>query len=206
MAIDHIQMAGVAGRQGRTGDRRLAGPRLGIAGRSPGVVGDPIGLDGAGAARPQVGAGLDVDQGLPLVVVVVAQQRFDRHVDEPRVAVIGLAVGKGELGRLGDDVDEAGAERIHGAQVEAPEQGKLLQEHRPLAPRTGLAHDQVAVRVCHRLLIGRLPVDHVVTGQQAAMGAAAAVHDLAPAEAVDLLGDEALVPHAPRRLDDGLAR
>ena len=70
-------------------------------------------------------------------------------VDEIRIAVIGLAIGVGELGAFHHGVDELGAERIHRADIEAAQQRELLQEHRPLAPRSAFQHG-VAVIVVAR--------------------------------------------------------
>ena len=79
------------------------------------------------------------DELAALVVVGVGQQRRHRHLDEIGIAVEFLAVGIGELGAFDQDVDEFRAGRIEAVEIEALEQRKLLQHHRTLRPRTGLA-------------------------------------------------------------------
>ena len=87
-------------------------------------------------------------------------------------------------------------------EVEALEQRELLQHHRALRPRAGLAQGVAAVVVGERRLDVGLPARHVVAGEHAAMGLAAHVHHLLrAAEAVDRLGDEALRPGLARGFD-----
>ena len=82
-------------------------------------------------------------------------------------------------------------------EVEAVEQRELLQAHRPRRPRQRLADGEAAVLELRDRLERRPPAGQVVAGEEAALG-----RD----EAVDLLGDEALVVRAPRLLDLLLAR
>ena len=48
--------------------------------------------------------------------------------------VLAFAIGVGELGTFHHGVDEVVAERVHRADVEAAQQGELLEECRSLAP------------------------------------------------------------------------
>ena len=137
--------------------------------------------------RPDARAGSSArrvlaDERAPLVVVRLREQRLERHL---AVAVERLAVGEGELRALGDDVDELGRREL--GEVEAVEQRELLQAHRPGRPRQRLADGQPAVLERGDRLERRPPARHVVAGEQAALGGD---------EAVDLLGDEALVVRA----------
>ena len=92
--------------------------------------------------------------------------------------------------------------RAHGRQVEAVEQRELLQEHRALPPRPGLAHGQPAELVGQRLLEPRVPAGQVGVGQQPAVRPAGHVHDLGGREVDrDGLGHETLVVGPPGRLD-----
>jgi hypothetical protein len=59
-------------------------------------------------SRAEIERGLVGDQLAALVVVGVRQQRLDRHVDEFRIAVEFLAIGKGELGAFDLQMDEFG--------------------------------------------------------------------------------------------------
>ena len=154
---------------------------------------------GAGA---QPGRRLRSHQAAPLVGVPGGQQRLDRHVGEVGVAVPGFPVGERELAAFGHRVDEVRGARAHGRQVEAVEQRELLQEHRALPPRPGLAHGQPAELVGQRLLEPRVPAGQVGVGQQPAVRPAGHVHDLGGGEVDrDGLGHEALVVGPPGRLD-----
>ncbi len=103
-------------------------------------------------------------------------------------------------------MDEIRAERVEAVEIEALQQRQLLQQHRPLAPRTGLGQCVAAVVEGQRRFDGRLPARQVVAGQQPAMTAAGGVeHLLAPAETVDSLGDKAAIPRPAGALDLPLA-
>ena len=82
------------------------------------------------------------------------------------------------------------------------QQRQLLQHHRTLRPRAGLAYGVAAVVVGERRLDMGVPARHVVAGEHAVVGLPAGVHHrLRAAEAVDRLGDEALRPCLARRFD-----
>src|SRR6202022_3595625 len=91
-------------------------------------------------ARPKFHRTGAAYQAAALVVVFAAQQPRHRAVDEIGIAVIFLAIGKGKLRTLGDEVNKFGSDRIEPRQIDPPEQRKLLQRYRTLRPWTGL-HD-----------------------------------------------------------------
>ena len=132
------------------------------------------------------------DERAALVVVLVREQRLERDLG---VAVERVTVGEGELRALRDDVDELRRREL--GEVEAVEERQLLQADRPGSPGQRLADGEAAVLERGDRLERRPPASHVVAGQEAVLGGD---------EAVDLLGDEALVVGAPRFLDLLLAR
>src|SRR5262245_65567311 len=81
----------------------------------------------------------------PLVVVGIREQRRHRHLGKVGIAVEFFAIGIGKLGALDEEVDEIRAYRIGAIEVEALEQRQLLQHHRALRPRAGLADGVAAV-------------------------------------------------------------
>ena len=87
-------------------------------------------------------------------------------------------------------------------QVEAGQQGQLLEEHRALAPGLGLAHGQARVVEGQRGLHGRPPGGQVVVGQQPPVRPPGDVHHLGEVEvAGHVLGDETRVEDPARGLD-----
>ena len=85
----------------------------------------------------------------------------ERHLDHRRVAVIGLAVGKGELQRLGQVVDVVGAVVAEAGEIGALEQGQGLQQHRPLAPGAAgedfeIAKPAALGRADRRMVLGEI--------------------------------------------------
>src|SRR4029079_19611800 len=100
-------------------------------------------------------------------------------------------------------MDEIGADRIETVEVEALQQGELLQENRALAPRAAFDDGVAAVVIGQRRLDRRVPAGYVVGGQEAAMMPAGGVeHLLCAAEPVDRLGDKAAIPGVASPLDD----
>ena len=97
---------------------------------------------------------------------------------------------------------KSGSRRVESVEIEAFEQRQLLQHHRTLSPRSGLAHGVAAIVVSQRRFDGRRPARHVVAGKHTAMPRTAGVHDLlGAAETVDGVGDEALRPGFARPLN-----
>src|ERR1044071_4453982 len=116
-----------------------------------------VGSPNTGAAAP---SRPPADQLAARVVVAGTQQRRHRHIDEIRVAIPGLAVSISELGAFGDDMDEIGADRVEAVEIEALQQGELLQENRALAPRAAFDDGVTAVVIGQRGLDRRLPARH----------------------------------------------
>ncbi len=173
-------MHGVAAFLGQVRHRRLsgadAGPGLGRrsgagdGGAGPGVVAvDP--------ARALVARGAVGDQAAAAVGIGGRQQRVGGQVGVGGVAVIGLAVGEGELHRLGDAVDEVGAREVHVGDARAVEQAQRLQEGGALAPHAGLPDGPAVVVDRKRVLVAGLPAGHVGAGQHALPALAGGVHD-----------------------------
>ena len=77
---------------------------------------------------------IGADQFPALGGVFRGDQRRERHLDLGRVAVIGLAVGKGELQRLGQLVDVVGAVLTETREIGSLEQCQGLQKNGSLAP------------------------------------------------------------------------
>ena len=202
-------MHGVAARVAKSPDGRLARAhpshrRLAGAGRQR--LGLAQKLDHRAEALDRAGAqferGLVGDELAAFAVVGVRQQRRHRHFDKIRIAIEHFAVRIGELRRFDNQMNKVGAGRIEAVEIEALEQRKLLQRHRALTPRAGLAHREAAIVVGERRLDMRRPFRHVVGGEHAAMALAAGVHDLlGAAEAVDRLGNESFRPRCARALD-----
>src|SRR6202035_3243408 len=122
------------------------------------------------------------------------------------VAVPRLAVGKGELGAFDHGMDKIGPERVEIVEIKALKQRQLLQQNGPLAPWPALGHGVAVIIEGERSFDRDLPARHVVAGQQPAMAASGGVeHLLAPAKAIDRLGDKAAVPRLASALDLTLA-
>jgi hypothetical protein len=191
------------GERADAADGRLAGPR-----RPDGAAG-PVGGAHVGrlavardAARLQLERGTLADELAPLGVVLVRQERPERHVDEVRVAVECIAVGERELHGLDLEVDEVGARRVEPVEIVALQKGELLQRRRPLRPRPAFEHRVAAVLVRHRRLDGGLPARHVLAREHAFVRPTRHVHDfLGAAETVDRVGYETLRPGPPGALD-----
>ena len=122
------------------------------------------------------------------------------------VAVIGLAVGVGEFGGFDDRVDEVGAGWVHGADVEALEEGELLEEDGALAPGAAFEDGVAVVVVGDGVFDGGVPLGEILGGEEAAVAAAGGVeHGLGGEEFADGFGDEALIPGAVGGFDAGFA-
>ena len=93
-----------------------------------------------------------VDQRRALLRIGLRQQAFARHLHERRVGVVGVAVGVGQLHRLGDGVHVVGAVVAHRRQVERLEDVERLQQHRPLAREAVLVDGVAAIGRGRRLL------------------------------------------------------
>ena len=177
--------------RGRLG-RDRAGPG-GPPRRPGGVPGQPRRL-AVRAARPQLQGRLRADQRPALRGVARGEQPVQRDSGEPRVAVPGLPVGERQLGALDDRVQVVRAARRQAAQAEPVQQCQLLQEHRALPPRAGLAHGQAHEVEAGRLFHAGLPAGQVGPAEQRPVRLAGQVHHLGPGQvAVDGLGHEALV-------------
>ena len=150
-------------------------------------------LAAARRARAQLLGGALPHERAPLVGVPGAEQRVERDVGEVRVAVPRVAVRERELRALGDGVDEVRGS--HRREVEAGQQRELLEQHRALPPRPGLA-DRVAVVVERdRHLERRRPARQVVAGEQPVL-----------VRGEDRLRHPAAVERVARRVDARLAR
>ena len=93
-----------------------------------------VALDAAGA---QLERGLVGDELAALVVIGIGQQRLDRHVDEIGIAVIGLAVGEGELHGLDDGVDELARSSAPWRQGRSPSAAPASAGRPAPGPRAG---------------------------------------------------------------------
>ena len=177
LAIDGHELRGVAAsvrggdrvRLGGSGDRRGGRRR----GRARGQHARPAGRQAAHAGAQLERGLLEIDQRAPLRRVLPGEQRRERHVREERIAVAGLAVGVGELGRLDLEVERVGAAGACRAQVEALEQAQLLQEHGALAPGPGLPDARAAVVDPARLLEAARITSQIVGRQQTRVARAA---------------------------------
>ena len=98
-----------------------------------------------GVARTQLFACLShINQICPGFCIGLGQQYLGRNHCFRRIAVVLLAIGKGELGGLDQEVQVIGAARPHRAQVEAPHDGERLQHRRPLRPEAALVDRRLA--------------------------------------------------------------
>ena len=143
---------------------------------------------------PVLGGGVLADERAPLVVVRLREQPLERHL--LGVAVERVAVGERELPALDDDVDELGGRELARGRSPASS-ASCWSADRAGRPGLRLADRQAAVVERRDRLERRVPGGQVGAGQEPALGRA---------EAIDLLGDEALVPGEARLLDLLLAR
>ena len=140
---------------------------------------------------------LPVDLAGPLGRVFLRKQPVDRLLwREIRIAVIEVAVGKGEVHRLVQRVDVAGAVVPHRLQVEVLEDVEGLQHHGALHPRGELVDLDSFVRGHHGLFDVDLPVGEVVGRDQRAF---------LPGSPHEFPRDVTLVEPVVRRIDRVLA-
>ena len=103
-------------------------------------------------------------------------------------------------------MNEVGAHRVHVAKSGILQKRQLLQEHRPLTPRTTLEYSMAEVIVAKRLLDGCGPAGEIIGCQQAAMTPSRCIQDFVTTkEFVHCLGDEAAIPGVAGRIDAGFA-
>jgi len=81
------------------------------------------------------------------------QQLRHRHIHKTRIPIVCFAVGKSQLRRLDQQMNVGRRVVSKGSQVIPFEQSQLLQEYRPLRPRTALVHIVATVIDAYRLLI-----------------------------------------------------
>ena len=91
-----------------------------------------------------------VDQAAALSGVLVREQPLQGHAGEERIAVVALAIGEGQLGRLGDSVDVGDGVVAQRGEVEPFQQAELLQEDGSLAPGAAGEQPDVAERALDR--------------------------------------------------------
>ena len=130
------------------------------------------------------------------VGVFAGQQAFHRHVDEIRVAIVGVAVGEGQLQRLQHRVDVLCRVVAHALEVAAFQDAQGVQIHRPLAPRAAGVNVDALVVNHRRNIHADGETGQVVHGEPAALAADEGHH---------LLGDLARVEQVPGRLQAALA-
>src|SRR4051794_18849788 len=176
---------------------------VGTTAGQPSYVGREPRLAPVGATGPQFCARFWTDESGSLARVLWRQQRLDRDV--PGVAVPSLTVGEGELERLDLRVNplrRRGVERI--GVVQRGQSGERLEEDWALPPGLGLG-DREAVPLQGD---GFLPAcgegRHVGAGDEPGVATAAGIAERPPGEVLDCLGDEALTPRFPGRIDLGL--
>ena len=155
------------------------------------------------AGRRHLGPGpIRADHLPPLPRIVARQQRFDRHVDEARIAEISLAVGEGELHRLGDAVQVAGGVVAELAQLGRVQEVERLQQRRPLAPGAAGEQPDLAERGVDRRLDAGAIARQIVGRDEAAvllLEADDGGGDIAAIEGVARRGEAGLAPARPRR-------
>ena len=161
---DHVAVAvdrrDVRGAVGRSRGHGLAGP-----GRRPRRIASAARI----AGRGQLGSGaVHADRRGALARVPVGEQIVHRRPGADGVAVVALAIGEGQLERLGHDVDVARRVVPHRAQVERREDGEGLHEHGALRPRALPQDLAPRERRAERRLEGRAVLRQIGRAQQAA--------------------------------------
>src|SRR3569623_55965 len=150
VAIDDVEMHGVATLGADPPDRRLAGAesRHRLA-RTAFAHADGLAESGNGAGQ-KLHRRLVGNQLAPLGVVGFRQQLRDRNLAEVRIAVAHVAIGESELGAFHLQVNELGAGWIELVEIVALEQRQLLKQHQSLRPWACLVNGVAAVIVADR--------------------------------------------------------
>ena len=102
--------------------------------------------------------------------VGLGQQHLGRHVDDVRIAVIRLALGKRDLHRLRDEVQIGRRVVAECRQIRALEQVEHLQQDRALTPEAAHAHLPRAPRADQRALDLDLERREIIQRQRALLG------------------------------------
>ncbi|QTK82857.1 Hypothetical protein AT6N2_L2196 [Agrobacterium tumefaciens] len=201
-AVNDIDMHGVTAlfgqmRHGRLVDGALAA-HLGQH-RQGGVHLLFVTRHGAG---PQFQRRLTADQRPTPGIITLGEKIFRWYLTKFRIAVIDLAVSKGELHGFDDGVDEIGTGGVHGRNVETFQKRQRLQENRPLPPGGRLCDCPVVIVECLRRFHGGAPPGHILRRQHALVPSAARIHYLCGADVtIDGFRHETPVESITRRLD-----
>ena len=131
-----------------------------------GASGLPGSLSGRRHSRPRPRG---IEQRAPLCRIFFRQQNIERHVDEDRVAEIRLAVGGGELQRLGHRVDVGGRVVPHRLRSMPVQDIQRLQHHRPLRPGAAAIDIEVAEAGAARRFDAGLEGRQIVRDEQPAI-------------------------------------
>ena len=122
LRVHRVQVGGVVGV-----DIALCGP----VGRDAQVAQNELVRVRSRVPRPQHPRGVSrVYQAPPVRRVRFGEQRIQRHLCELGIAVVELAVRKGQLRALDDGMNVVRRVQPHCLQVEALEQGELLEKYR----------------------------------------------------------------------------
>ena len=129
MPVYDIDMTGIAAdicglRHGRLTDADETRHRRRVACDSRAIV--ELGAVALDQTWPQLKRRLVSNQIATPSIVIVGQQRIDRHIHARRIAVKLFTVGEGKFGAFGNRVNEFRTQRIHRVEVKMFEQGKLL--------------------------------------------------------------------------------
>ena len=78
--------------------------------------------------------GIRPDQLAALIGILHREQRLHRYLDELGIAVVGVAVGVGQLHGFHQRMDIFGRIEFHGREIEAAQNVQRFNHGRPLAP------------------------------------------------------------------------
>ena len=140
-------------------------------------------------SRPQLERRpLHVDQRPANARVLVGEKRLKRHLDKRGIAIILVAVGEGQLHRLGDDMNVVRRLETHLLELEPFEQSQHLEHRRTLRPRTAFEHRIAPITHMHRIFhprpMGRQIRPTRETRLSALYQLSSAVGDVAAIEAI----------------------